>query len=72
VADDQNVAALDSRYQAAVKENDAATMDLILADDFVLVTVSGKTYGKSDLLAEARSGRAHYELQDDTDQTVRV
>ena len=48
------------------------TMDRILADDFALVTGSGKTYTRADLLAEARSGRVHYERQDDTDQTVRV
>ena len=29
------VAALDTEYQAAVKGNDAETMDRILADDFV-------------------------------------
>lgn len=66
------VAGLDTQYQAAVKENDAATMDRILADDFALVTGSGKMYTKSDLLAEASSLRVHYERQDDTDQTVRV
>jgi len=39
VADDQKaVAALDTQYQAAVKVNDAATMDRVLADDFILVT----------------------------------
>ena len=34
-ADDDRkaVAALDTEYQAAVKKNDAATMDRILADD---------------------------------------
>jgi ketosteroid isomerase-like protein len=73
VADDKmTIAALDSQYQLAVKENDAATMDRILADDFILVTGSGKTYSKSDLLAEARSGRVQYGRQDDTDQTVRI
>jgi len=71
-ADDKIVAALDTQYQAAVKENDAAAMGRILADDFVLVTGSGKTYTKADLLAEARSGRVHYERQEDTDQKVRV
>jgi ketosteroid isomerase-like protein len=72
-ADDSKiVAALDTQYQAAVKKNDAATMGRILADDFVLVIGSGKTYSKADLLAEARSGRFHYERQDDADQTVRV
>ncbi len=66
------VTALDTQYQAAVKGNDAATMDRILPDDFALVTGSGKIYSKADLLTEARSGRVHYERQDDTDQTVRV
>jgi ketosteroid isomerase-like protein len=73
VADDQKtVAALDTQYQAAVKKNDAATMDRLLADDFVLVTGSGKTYGKADLLHEARGGQVLYEHQEDRDQTVRV
>jgi ketosteroid isomerase-like protein len=73
VADDRKtVAALDTQYQAAVKANDAATMDRILADDFVLVTGSGKTYTKADLLDEARGGWMHYEHQEDTDQTVHV
>jgi ketosteroid isomerase-like protein len=72
-ADDQKiVAALDTQYQAAVKANDAATMDRILADDFILVTGSGKTYTKSDLLKEARSGLVVYEHQEDTEQTVRI
>ncbi len=66
------VAGLDTQYQAAVKINDAATMDRILADDFTLVTGSGKTYGKADLIEEARSGRVQYEHQEDTDQTVRI
>lgn len=72
-ADDQKaVAALDTQYQAAVKVNDAATMDRILADDFILVVGSGKTYNKADLLKEARSGTVVYEHQEDTERTVRV
>ncbi len=73
-ADDDRkaVAALDTEYQAAVKKNDAATMDRILADDFVLVTASGKTYTKTDFLNDARGGRTVYEHQEDTMQTVRV
>ena len=70
--DQQVVAALDTQYQAAVKQNDAVTMDRLLADDFILVTGSGKTYTKRDLLEEASSGQIHYEHQEDTDQTVRV
>lgn len=63
---------LDARYQKAVKENDVTTMASMLADDFMLVTGTGKSYSKADLLEEARSGRIHYDRQDDSDQTVRV
>jgi ketosteroid isomerase-like protein len=66
------VAALDTRYQAAVQRNDADTMDGILEEDFILVTGTGKTYTKADLLKEARDGQVHYERQDDAEQTVRV
>ncbi len=72
-ADDKKaVAALDTEYQAAVRNNDAATMDRILADDFVLVTGSGRTSTKADLLKEAASKDAVYEHQEDDNQTVRV
>jgi uncharacterized protein (TIGR02246 family) len=65
------VAALDTEYQAAVKANDAATMARILADDFVLVTGSGKTYSKADMLEDARRGDI-YQQNDEEVQTVRV
>lgn len=72
-ADDaQTVAALDTEYQAAVKNGDAATMNRILADDFVVVTGSGKVYTKADLLEMARTHRIQYEHQEDSNQTVRV
>ena len=66
------VAALDTKYQAAVKANDAAGMDAILADDFVLVVGSGKTFSKADLLASARNKDLIWEHQEDTQQKVRV
>jgi ketosteroid isomerase-like protein len=66
------VATLDAQYQAAVKANDAPTMDRILADDFILVEGDGSTSTKTDLLNEAKSGRFHYEHQEDLEQTVRV
>ena len=71
-SDETTVSALDTEYQAAVKRNDAAVMDRILADNFVLVVGSGKTFNKNDLLEEARSGRMHYERQEDSEQKVRV
>lgn len=72
-ADDvKTVAALDTEYQAAVKSGDAATMNRILADNFVVISGSGKVYTKADLLDMARTGRVQYEHQEDTNQTVRV
>lgn len=71
--DDQPVlAALDTEYQEAVKNNDEATMDRILADDFVLVTGNGTVYTKADLLNEAAEKRIFYERQEDSQQTVRL
>lgn len=72
-ADDRaTVAALDTKYQAAVKANDAATMDKILADGLVLVVGNGTVYAKADLLKQARDKVSVYEHQEDTQQTVRV
>lgn len=71
-AEKKVVAALDAEYQEAVKRNDAVRMDRILSDNFILVTSSGKTYTKSELLDEAKSGRMVYEHQEDSDKTVRL
>jgi ketosteroid isomerase-like protein len=72
-ADDAaTVASLDTQYQAAVKANDAATMDRILADDFVLITGRGQTFTKADLLRDARNKTSVYEHQEELEQKVRV
>lgn len=71
-ADQKTVAALDAKYQAAVKVGDTATMDQILPDDFVVVTGTGHAYSKADLLNMARTSSVRYEHQDESDQTVRV
>lgn len=71
-ADKKAVASLDTEYQAAVERNDAATMDRLLADDFVLVVGKGRVYSKADLLKGARDKEVVYEHQEDTQQTVRV
>jgi ketosteroid isomerase-like protein len=72
--DSKTVAALDTKYQAAVKVNDAQTMDQILADDFVLVTGRGKVFSKADLIDSARKKEVTYERQDEEpgSQKVRV
>jgi len=63
--DVKTVAALDTKYQAAVKSDDAATMDQILADDFVLVTGRGKVSRKADLIGSRvrTSGRGTWNTE---------
>ena len=72
--DRRAVSALDLRYQAAVKRNDAGTMGDILADDFILVLGNGTIIPRAALLAAARGGRLVYERQDEVpgSQTVRI
>jgi ketosteroid isomerase-like protein len=70
--DEKAVAALDTQYQRAVEQNDAAKMDRILHDDFVLVTGRGTVQTKADLLKEARDRINIYERQDDSQRKVRV
>jgi ketosteroid isomerase-like protein len=70
--DAKTVAALDTKYQAEVKSNNAATMDQILADDFVLVNGRGKVSSKADLIESARKKEVTYERQDEESGTQKV
>lgn len=70
--DAKTVAALDTKYQAAVKANDAAMMEQILADDFVLITGRGGVFSKADLLDSARKKEVTYEHQEEEPGTQKV
>jgi len=74
-ADDiKAVSALDTRYQAAVKANDAGTMANILDPDFVLVIGNGSVFDTKELLRSARDKDAIYTHQEEEPgtQTVRA
>jgi len=71
-SDHDFVAALDRDYQAAVKRNDAATMDRILHPQFQLVVGTGRRISRDDLLGEARRGTITYELQDEEEGSQSV
>jgi ketosteroid isomerase-like protein len=74
-ADDAKIVAdLDTRYQAAVKLNDAETMGKILHEQFVLVTGTGAAFSKSDLIKSAQRRTRTYDKQDEEpgSQIVRV
>jgi ketosteroid isomerase-like protein len=70
--DEETVARLDTLYQSAVKANDVAIMDEILADDFVLETDRGASVTKADLIKEAQEKRTLYEHQEVEEGTRKV
>ncbi len=72
ISDREQVSQLDRTYQAAVKRNDAATMDRILHPSFLLVLGSGRKVSRADLIGEARKGTVTYELQDEEEGSQSV
>lgn len=72
--DARTVADLDTAFQLAVKNNDAATIERIQADDMILVLGNGRTATKADHVNNARNATRTYEVQDEVPgtQTVRV
>jgi ketosteroid isomerase-like protein len=74
VDDTKIVAALDTEFQLAVKNNDAATIGRILADDMILVTGRGAIFTRAQHIEAAEKQERIYEQQDEEPgtQTVRV
>lgn len=72
--DRKAVAALDTEFQAAVKRNDAATIDRIQHPDMILVLGDGRVFTKADHVQAARDRKVIYEIQDEEPgtQVVRV
>lgn len=72
-ADDAKiVAALDTEFQLAVKNNDAAAIARHLADDMVLVTGRGRVFTKQDHIVSAQKKERSYEQQDEEPGTQQV
>ena len=74
-ADDARIiAALDTEFQLAVKNHDAATIGRIQAEDMILVTGTGAVFTRADHLRAAQNKERSFEQQDEMPgtQTVRV
>lgn len=67
-----DVAALDTEFQAAVKRNDAATVERLLPGDYILVSATGDVQRKADLVNDAREKKYVYTHQEDSHRTVRI
>jgi ketosteroid isomerase-like protein len=70
----EQVAKLDTEFQAAVKVNDAQSMSRILHENMVLVSGTGAVSTAPELIQEARDKVIKYEQQDEDPgtQSVRV
>ena len=72
--DRKAVAALDTEFQAAVKQNDADTIARILHEDMVLVLGNGRVVSREEQIQSARDRDVIYEHQEEDEgtQVVRV
>lgn len=62
---------LETHWQEALTRRDVAMLDRLMAEDYVLTTVSGEVVNKARVLAEVKSSNATPEVRN-TDVTVRV
>jgi len=62
---------LEEAWRAAVLSGNTASMDALLADDYMAITASGTLQTKDQTLANLRSGRTHIKSLDISDRKVR-
>src|SRR5438128_698781 len=62
---------LESHWQEALTQRDVVMLDRLMADDYVLTTVSGEVVNKSRVLAEVKSANATADVRN-TEVAVRV
>ena len=68
----KKILALEKDWNAAYKRGDVATMNSLLADDFIITTEDGKTYSKSGYIALNGNTLVRVEVSDMSDLKVRI
>jgi len=66
------ILALESKWNEAYKRGDIATMESLLADDFVITVEDGSTFSKSGYIAHNGDSTVHVEVSEMTDLRVRM
>jgi uncharacterized protein (TIGR02246 family) len=69
---EQSIKALTEQFNQAALKGDAATLDKLLADDYIWIDSAGLTRTKADALEGFKSGNLKYEVIDVLDMKVRV
>ena len=66
------ILALESEWNEAYKHGDVATMESLLADDFVITVEDGSTFSKSGHIAHNADSALHVEISDMAEIKVRM
>jgi len=64
--------ASEKKWNAAYKQGDIATMNSLLADDFIITVENGSTFSKSGYIAHNGNSTVHVEISDMSDLKVRM
>jgi ketosteroid isomerase-like protein len=64
--------ALENKWNAAYKRGDVATMDTLLAEDFIITVEDGSTFSKSGYIAENARPTLHVEISEMSGLNVRM
>jgi ketosteroid isomerase-like protein len=66
------VTALEARWNDAYKRGDAAGMEALLSDDFIITVEDGNTFSKTGYLAHTADSELRVQISDMTDLRIRV
>ena len=66
------ILSLENKWNVAYKRGDIATMDSLLADDFVITVEDGRTFSKPGYIAHNGNSTVQVEVSDMSDLKVRV
>jgi len=63
---------LEAKWNSAYDRGDIATMNTLLADDFIITVEDGSTFSKSGYIAHYGDSTVHVEISDMSDLKVRM
>ncbi len=66
------ILALEKEWNAAYNRGDIATMNSLLADDFIITVEDGRTFSKSGYIALNGNSQVHVEVSEMSDLKVRM
>lgn len=66
------IVALENKWNAAYKQGDIATMESLLADDFIITVEDGSTFSKSGYIAHNGDSTVHVEITEMSGLNVRM